>query len=616
MAELIADKYEIVEVIGRGGMGTVYKAYQRGLDRFVAIKVLYENLADDPDFRARFQNEATIVAKLNHPNIVAVYDIVSHGKTYCIVMEYVDGQSLQKLVDNGALDERTALLIGAQIARALHYAHERGVIHRDVKPDNILVTPDKIAKITDFGIARMRGGKFRTQTGVSMGTPRFMSPEQVTGHDLDGRSDLYSLGVCLYYCLTGRVPFDGDNAFAVATRHIYEAPVPPSQINPSISPAAEQVIMKALEKNKDARFANGEEMAKALEEAASGKTAIVIAPTPEIKNVPQGETRKLDFSVGTSPAGPTPTQQPNTAEGAPRPQTTPLATPQFVDEMAEEAIAAHVTPATPSARNALQNWLYANWGIVAAIVLIVGTFLLLVVLSARDRHWGVGSDGGQGTMNQQTLAGNEYSKLVEEVERAIREGKRLEAVQRLEAFQKKYPEDHKVEIEQWLDRLTAALPVKETERLAKRRADKCKRLFYAKRYPLAKAYLSAALELNGGLGTDANIKFVESALKLLDQGTSAALEVNTVAAEEAYANALSCLKSNDAQRRLTAEKYFIDAICNAPQQYKYWLELARFYESDGLLDDARVLLRYIEGNAPNTSDVYQEAGRLLRKLQE
>ncbi|MGC8842152.1 MAG: serine/threonine protein kinase, partial [Candidatus Sumerlaeaceae bacterium] len=208
MSELIAGKYEILEEIGRGGMGSVYKAYQQNLDRIVAIKILSPELASDPDFRARFQREAKIVARLVHPNIVAVYDIEPHANTCCIIMEYVDGQSLQKLIEAAALDERTTLLIGAQIARALHYAHEHGVIHRDVKPDNILVTPQKVAKITDFGIARFREGKFRTQTGVSMGTPRFMSPEQLTGHELDGRCDLYSLGVCLYYCLTGRVPFD------------------------------------------------------------------------------------------------------------------------------------------------------------------------------------------------------------------------------------------------------------------------------------------------------------------------------------------------------------------------------------------------------------------------
>ena len=181
MSELIAGKYEILEVIGRGGMGTVYKARQHNLDRIVALKMLSEEMASDPEFRARFQQEAQVVARLNHPNIVAVYDIEPYQATFCIIMEFVDGKSLQKIIDEGGLPERDVLLIGAQIARALHYAHEQGVVHRDVKPDNILVTRENIAKITDFGIARFRESKLRTQTGISMGTPRFMSPEQEIG---------------------------------------------------------------------------------------------------------------------------------------------------------------------------------------------------------------------------------------------------------------------------------------------------------------------------------------------------------------------------------------------------------------------------------------------------
>src|SRR5690606_29320371 len=270
MPDIIADKYEVLETIGRGGMGTVYKARQRNLDRIVAIKMLSEELASDPEFRARFQQEATVVARLNHPNIVQIHDIEVHGNTFCIIMEYVDGENLQAKIDRDVtLPENEIVTIGAQVARALAYAHSRGVIHRDIKPDNIHVTPKGVAKVMDFGIARFLDSKLKTQTGISMGTPKFMSPEQVTGKNVDGQTDLYSLGICLYYCLAGRPPFEGENAISVATRHLYEQPEPPSKLNPSISPAVEKAILKALEKQKNNRYKTGTEMADALEAAVA-----------------------------------------------------------------------------------------------------------------------------------------------------------------------------------------------------------------------------------------------------------------------------------------------------------------------------------------------------------
>lgn len=614
MAELIAGKYEILEEIGRGGMGTVYKAYQQSLDRVVAIKVLYENLADDPEFRARFQNEATIVAHLTHPNIVAVYDIERHGKTFAIIMEYVEGQSLQKLVDAGTLDERTTLLIGAQIARALHYAHEQGVIHRDVKPDNILVTSTGVAKITDFGIARFRGGKFRTQAGVSMGTPRFMSPEQVTGHEVDGRSDLYSLGVCLYYCLTGRVPFDGDNAFAVATRHIYEKPVPPSEINPSVSPAAEMVVMRALQKRKEDRFATGEEMAKALEEAVRAKSRIIVIPSAEATEIPEGATRKLDFTVPPEPAvtgrGPTPPLEDLTP--------TPPTTPQFLDELVDESIPQHTPTPTRPVRNIFLSWFQANWGIVAALTLVVGALALLLTVK-NEEFFQSTERPGQGDTKFASQASREYAQLLSAIDRAIGQGRRVEAVQRVEAFRDKYPSYRSNEIESMLDRLTAALPLNEAERLAKRREEKGRRFLNDPRLlPLARAYLKAARELYEGVGKNANFVLGESVLKLLDQGTTASRTVqqNPAAAAAAISMARKRLVAPKPEERVAAEKDFIEALCLAPEEYQYWLELANFYRSEGMLDDARVLLRFVEENAPKTSAAYQQAARELRSLEE
>ncbi|MCX7625957.1 MAG: serine/threonine protein kinase [Candidatus Sumerlaeaceae bacterium] len=614
MAELIAEKYEILEEIGRGGMGTVYKAYQRSLDRVVAIKVLYENLADDPEFRARFQNEATIVAHLTHPNIVAVFDIERHGKTFAIIMEYVEGQSLQKLVEAGTLDERTTLLIGAQIARALHHAHQQGVIHRDVKPDNILVKSSGVAKITDFGIARFRGGKFRTQTGVSMGTPRFMSPEQVTGHDVDGRSDLYSLGVCLYYCLTGKVPFDGDNAFAVATRHIYEKPLPPSEINPAVSPAAEMVVMRALQKRKEDRFATGEEMAEALEEAAHAKSPIIVSPSAEATEVPQGATRRLDFTVTSEPSVLSSGSAPRIADSPPA----PASTPQFLDELVDESIRQHTPPPARPARNVLLSWILANWGIVAAFTLVVGALALLLTVKNEELNQGR-ERPVQGDPKFASQASRDYDQLLNAVERAVREGRRVEAVQRVEAFRDKYPSFQSAEIDAMLDRLTAALPLNEAERLAKRREEKGRRFLNdSRRLPLARAYLKAARELYSGVGKNANFILGESVLKLLDQGTTASrlAQENPAAAAAAISLARKRLESSKAEERLAAEKDFIEAVCLAPDEYEYWLELANFYRSEGMLDDARVLLRYVEENAPKTSTTYQQAARDLRSLEE
>jgi serine/threonine protein kinase len=620
MSELIAGKYEILEEIGRGGMGSVYKAYQQNLDRIVAIKILSPELASDPDFRARFQREAKIVARLVHPNIVAVYDIEPHANTCCIIMEYVDGQSLQKLIEAAALDERTTLLIGAQIARALHYAHEHGVIHRDVKPDNILVTPQKVAKITDFGIARFREGKFRTQTGVSMGTPRFMSPEQLTGHELDGRCDLYSLGVCLYYCLTGRVPFDGENAFAVATRHIYDTPTPPSQYNPAITSAAERIILRALEKNKEARFANGEEMARALEEAGGAKVPMLIAPTADATVVPQGETKMLDFSTpahapvaSLSSATPTGIRRLETSQSEKQPHPT---TPAFLDEFVEQAIPEHAAPRRNEGIAALREWIKANWGIVAMVVILVGTsFIALLQLKGQDRlgqPLGQVSDDATGAAAEAT-----YKQLLDAVDRDVREGHQLDALQRVQAFKTMYPNYEPKVIDALIDRLTAGLPLSEAERLAQRREQKGKKLLGdAKKAPLARAYLRAAQELYAGLGKIGSAG--EGVLRLLDQATSATrlTQVEAEQATVAFERARRRLNSPNADERLAAEQDLIDAVCLAPEKFEYWLELASFYRTEGLLDDARVLLRYVENNALKTSEAYQRAARELRMLEQ
>ncbi|GEM_PF-560541 len=289
---IINDRYEVLAQIGRGGMGVVFRANQRSLNRIVAIKMLSRELAADAEFRQRFQQEAQVIARLQHENIVTVYDIESDRGTFFIIMEFVEGVSLQELLRTGRrlAPERAARLV-AQVARALGYAHNKGIIHRDIKPDNIMVVDDEQkAMVMDFGIARVADSTLKTQTGVSMGTPKYMSPEQARGQHVDARSDLYSLGVVLYACATGELPFDGDSPFTVALKHMQEPPPPPREKAPDLPQALEDIILKALCKERNGRFQTGEEFATALEEifkpamipAMAGIGATVQGIAPEV----------------------------------------------------------------------------------------------------------------------------------------------------------------------------------------------------------------------------------------------------------------------------------------------------------------------------------------------
>jgi len=276
-------QYTIVEKLGQGGMAEVFKAYQPALDRYVAIKILHSMVAMDEQFLARFQHEARAVAKLRHGNIVQVYDFGSEDNVYYMVMEFIDGQTLKarlrELKDAGqtmSLDE-TRRIIQA-VASALDYAHKRGMVHRDVKPANILLTSEGEAVLSDFGIARMVEGTRFTMTGV-VGTPDYMSPEQGQGLEIDHRSDIYSLGVVLYEMLTGQTPFTADTPLAVIFKHVQD-PLPlPRAINPDIPEAVERVILKALAKRPEDRFQSTEQMAKALADACAGR-GMIEAPSP------------------------------------------------------------------------------------------------------------------------------------------------------------------------------------------------------------------------------------------------------------------------------------------------------------------------------------------------
>ncbi len=290
-------RYEIEELIGTGGMADVYRARDNLLGRTVAVKVLHAQYAKDPVFIQRFRQEAQSAGNLNQPNVVNVYDWGIEGDTYYLVMEYVEGRDLKDVILSGGplLPER-AVEITLDICAALEAAHAQGIIHRDIKPQNVFITNNNQVKVMDFGIARSAGGTAMTQTGTIMGTAQYISPEQAQGQTADQRSDLYSLGVVLYEMLTGKPPFDGDNPVSIAYKHVREDPLPPSMVNPDISPELEAVVMKALSKNPENRYQNVVEMQADLERCLEG---FPVYATPVLPPDQAGATRA--YPVGGAP---------------------------------------------------------------------------------------------------------------------------------------------------------------------------------------------------------------------------------------------------------------------------------------------------------------------------
>jgi serine/threonine protein kinase len=264
-------QYRLIERIGRGGMATVYKAYQPSLDRYVAVKVLPTYLAHDPDFAARFRREARAIAKLNHPHILPVHDYGQEGELSYIVMRYVEGGTLKKILGRPLALDRTVDIL-SQIGDALDYAHQQDIIHRDVKPANVLLDRGRWALLSDFGLAKMAAASVQlTKTGVGLGTPAYMSPEQAQGKPVDGQSDIYSLGIMLFEMLTGQVPFEADTPLAVLIKHL-TAPLPlPRKMNPDIPESVERVILKAVAKAPEDRFRRVSNMVEALKRAAMEK---------------------------------------------------------------------------------------------------------------------------------------------------------------------------------------------------------------------------------------------------------------------------------------------------------------------------------------------------------
>src|SRR4051812_15644560 len=280
VGDVLSDRYELEELVGTGGMSSVFRAHDRLLDRKVALKILHEQYTADEDYVERFRREARSVAALSHPNIVTVIDRGEHEERQFIVFEYVDGENLKRLIQRrGPAPVSTALELAMQIARGLSFAHQQGLVHRDVKPQNILLNGDGQAKVTDFGIARSLDVQHgMTQTGTVLGTSDYIAPEQAQGQRVDEHTDVYSLGVVLYEMLTNEVPFPGENFVAVAMRHINEEPPSIRDKRPDVSPRLEAAVHRAMAKHPEDRFQTMADFCRELEaclaELQSGATQI------------------------------------------------------------------------------------------------------------------------------------------------------------------------------------------------------------------------------------------------------------------------------------------------------------------------------------------------------
>ncbi|MFN7210431.1 MAG: protein kinase domain-containing protein, partial [Aggregatilineales bacterium] len=309
-------QYKLEMPLGKGGMASVYRAYQASVDRYVAIKVMTPEIANDPSFVERFQREARIIAKLEHPHILPIIDFGESGGIYYIVMRYMDGGSLDDRMRQRRLAPQEIAHYLDQMASALDYAHQAGVIHRDLKPNNVLLDRANNCYLTDFGIARIEGAERKlTATGSVMGTPAYMSPEQAMGRTVDGRSDIYTLGVMLYEMVTGKLPFTADTTAALIFQHVYELPPSARQIDPSLPEGIDALFNRALAKQPDLRHQTAEALARDLAElfgfrstppkpmpavgaSADDKTVIGEAVMPPTTVLPQPDSVKPRAAEG------------------------------------------------------------------------------------------------------------------------------------------------------------------------------------------------------------------------------------------------------------------------------------------------------------------------------
>jgi serine/threonine-protein kinase len=361
VGRVFSDRYEIQREIAQGGMAEVFLGHDRLLDRPVAIKALFPEYAREPSFVERFRREAQAAANLNHPNIVGIYDWGQETGTYFIVMEYVEGRSLRDLIrSEGPLEGHQSAEICAEIASALAFAHRSGVVHRDVKPGNVLLTRAGSVKVTDFGIARAGTSDGLTQTGSVMGTATYFSPEQAQGLPVDGRSDVYALGVVLYEMVTGVAPFTGDSPVAVAYKHVREECVPPSRRNPDVPPELEQIILTALAKDPDHRYQTADDMRADLLRFRRGRPLAAAPVTAIVTELPTAATGAAAAAYAANAANAT-VQAPRVPPGGP-------------------PTGSHLPPPLPPRRNhALATVL-----VLLVLIILIGGVILMSQLAGGD----------------------------------------------------------------------------------------------------------------------------------------------------------------------------------------------------------------------------------------
>ncbi|MFE4449070.1 protein kinase [Streptomyces sp. NPDC056796] len=361
-------RYQLRDLLGEGGMASVYLAYDSALDRQVAIKTLHTELGREQSFRERFRREAQAVAKLQHTNIVSVFDTgedeLGGALMPYIVMEYVEGQPLGSVLQAdiqqyGAMPADKALKVTADVLAALDTSHEMGLVHRDIKPGNVMMTKRGIVKVMDFGIARamQSGVTSMTQTGMVVGTPQYLSPEQALGRGVDARSDLYSVGIMLFQLLTGRIPFDADSALAIAYAHVQEEPVAPSSINRSVTPAMDALVARALKKNPNERFPSAsamqDEIARVLSAGGPAGAPVIIGggggPANSGSGVGSAVFPPVDQTAPAPHGVQTPYQPHPHQQHQPGPYGTPTPTPGYGYPQAAQPYGspAHLGPRTP-----------------------------------------------------------------------------------------------------------------------------------------------------------------------------------------------------------------------------------------------------------------------------
>lgn len=308
--QILGNRYELLEKVGGGGMALVYKAKCRLLNRFVAVKILRPEYTNDEEFVKRFLIEAQSVARLSHPNIVPIYDVGHEDNMHYLVMEYVQGITLKEyIVERGSLPWSDAVNISIQICSAIEHAHKNHIVHRDIKPHNIIITGDGIAKVTDFGIARAVSTSTITMVGNTIGSVHYFSPEQARGGYIGEKSDIYSMGICLYEMVTGKIPFDGETPVAVALKHIQEQPMAPIEINPKVPRALNDVIMKSIRKEQDRRYQTATAMLQDLYRVSKEPNGVFVRDV-----IPDDQQTKRVESVMTDTKGETKSNAPLKSE--------------------------------------------------------------------------------------------------------------------------------------------------------------------------------------------------------------------------------------------------------------------------------------------------------------